>query len=148
MGDVQPIAVALKVQAGFGAPPPPPPPPDGTCQLPSPRQNVVFEAPVPPLRLATGRLPTAWFTGMLVMFDALPLAGVPNAGVVIVQPVVIQNGPDPLIPVHAHVDTLLPPGAPNSMTLLALGDAFGGVPNQGVVSVVGPIQPHEFAVVV
>src|SRR5690242_5906092 len=35
----------------------PPLPPAGVAQVPSPRQKVVLEAPVPLLRLPTGRLP-------------------------------------------------------------------------------------------
>jgi hypothetical protein len=35
----------------------PPPPPAGVAQVPSPRQKVELDALVPPLRLATGKLP-------------------------------------------------------------------------------------------
>jgi hypothetical protein len=38
----------------------PPPVPGGTAQIPSPRQNVVLLALVPPLRLAGGRLPNTY----------------------------------------------------------------------------------------
>ncbi len=36
---------------------PPPPPPAGVPQTPSPRQNVVLDAPEPLLRFVTGRFP-------------------------------------------------------------------------------------------
>ena len=43
----------------------PPPPPAGAAHVPSPRQNVVFVAPVPPAKFATERLP--------VMLEAVPV---------------------------------------------------------------------------
>jgi hypothetical protein len=63
--------------------PEPPPPPAGVAQVPSPRQNVVADAPVPPLRLVTGKLPvTPVVSGRFVALVKTPLAGVPRAGVV------------------------------------------------------------------
>src|SRR3990167_759043 len=57
-----------------------PPAPDGVAHVASPRQKVVAPAPVPLLRFATGRLPVACATGMLVQFVNAPDAGVPSAG--------------------------------------------------------------------
>lgn len=57
----------------------------GVAQLPSPRQNVVADAPVPLPRLVTGKLPvTPVESGSPVAFVKVTLAGVPSVGVVIV----------------------------------------------------------------
>jgi hypothetical protein len=82
--------------------------------------------------------------GRFVRFEALPLAGVPNAGVTIVQEVVMQNDPEPLIPVHVQVLTL-ELGAPNNITLLAEGTALGELIYHEVVMAALEVIPQELA---
>lgn len=53
--------------------------------------------------------------GSAVAFVSTKAVGVPSAGVIIVQEVVMQKLPVPLMPVHAHVETL-EVGAANSIT--------------------------------
>ena len=60
----------------------PVPEPVTAAHVPSPLQYVDDDALVPEFRLATGRLPVAWATGMLVQFVSAPLTGVPNAGAI------------------------------------------------------------------
>lgn len=53
----------------------------GTAQVPSPRQKLVEVAPVPLLRLATGKLPvTPVDSGSPVALVSVTLAGVPSVG--------------------------------------------------------------------
>lgn len=73
--------------------------------------------------------------------------GVPRFGVVIAHDVVIQNDPDPLIPVHVQLATF-EDGAPNSITLFADGTAFGDSSLTEVVIEVGAPHPNEFAATV
>lgn len=57
-------------------------PTPATAQVPSPRQKVEADAPVPLLRFATGRFPvTPVVSGNAVQFVKTPEVGVPNAGV-------------------------------------------------------------------
>lgn len=57
-----------------------PPPPLGVPHVPSPRQKVVADAPVPELRFATGKLPvTPDDNGNPVAFVNVPVRGVPRA---------------------------------------------------------------------
>jgi hypothetical protein len=56
-------------------------PPAGVAQVASPRQKVVADADVPPLRLVTGRFPvTPVVNGKPVAFVKTPDIGVPSAG--------------------------------------------------------------------
>jgi len=58
------------------------PVPPGVPHVPSPRQNVVPEAPVPELRLVVGRFPTTPVeSGSPVAFVRTPAVGVPRFGV-------------------------------------------------------------------
>ena len=71
------------------------PAPAGVAQLPSPRQKVVADAPVPLLRLVTGRLPvTPVVSGKSVALvkttpEGVPSAGVVSVGLVSVSPVIV-----------------------------------------------------------
>ena len=72
------------------------PAPAGVAQVPSPRQNVVADAPVPPFRLVTGRLPvTPVVSGKSVALvkttpEGVPSAGVVSVGLVSVNPVIVD----------------------------------------------------------
>ena len=67
---------------------PPPPPPAGVAQVPSPRQNVVLDAPVPLFKLATGRFPDT-----SAVNETAPNVGAPDAlpcNTVVVVPVLFN----------------------------------------------------------
>ena len=53
---------------------PPPPPPLGVAHVPSPRQNVALDAPVPLLRLVTGKLPVTSLARLTCWHVATPAA--------------------------------------------------------------------------
>ena len=55
----------------------PPPPPAGVAHVPSPRQKVVEDAPVPLLRFVTGRLVMPWIVLELVQTAIWLAVGVP-----------------------------------------------------------------------
>ena len=68
----------------------------GVAQLPSPRQKVVADAPVPLFRLVTGRFPvTPVVSGKSVALvkttpEGVPSAGVVSVGLVSVKPVIVD----------------------------------------------------------
>lgn len=76
------------------------PPPEGVAQVPSPRQNVLDDAPEPPFRFPTGRFPvTPVLSGRPVALVRIAAEGVPRFGVVMTQEVVRHNEvPLPLVP--------------------------------------------------
>lgn len=77
--------------------------PAGVAQVPSPLQNVVPEAEVPELRLATGRFHVTHVErGNQVAFVNTPLAGVPSAGVTNTGDVAKTRAP-------LHVSSLMTP---------------------------------------
>ena len=74
--------------------------PEGVAQVPSPRQKVVDDAPVPLLRLVTGRLPvTPVVRGRPVAFVRTPAEGVPRFGVVRVGEICRTPLPEPVNPI-------------------------------------------------
>lgn len=82
--------VAANCDNGFDVKASPPPP--GDAQVPSPRQNVDPEAPVPELRFATGRFPvTPVVNGKPVALVSTPALGVPRFGVTSTGDVFITN---------------------------------------------------------
>jgi hypothetical protein len=94
------------------------PEPDGDAQVPSPRQNVLDDALVPPLRLATGKLPvTPVDNGKPVAFVSVTLVGVPKTGVVSVGlvdrttlpvPVLVVTPVPPLATANVPVSVIVP----------------------------------------
>lgn len=79
----------------------------GAAHVPSPRQKVVLEAPVPELRLLTERLPvTPVERGRPVQLVRTPAVGVPRAGVVKAGEVVIATLPVPLMVYSPTMPTL------------------------------------------
>ena len=99
--------------------PEPPPPPAGVAQLPSPRQKVVADAPVPLLRLVTGRLPvTPVVNGRLVALVNTRAVGVPRAGAVSVGLVSVNPV---MVPAVAPSDTAVDPIVTDELVSPALG---------------------------
>lgn len=72
-------------------------PPPAAAHVPSPRQNVLADALVPLFKLATGKLPVAWFTGIFVRLLALPEVGVPKIGLTKVGEVAKTTLPLPVV---------------------------------------------------
>jgi hypothetical protein len=134
----------------------------GTAHVPSPRQKVDEDAAVPLPKLATGRLPVAWLTGMFVQLERFPDVGVPKMGVTNVGVVASTLAPDP-VEVVAPVPPLAIGSAPTACdtgTLVALVNTTeDGVPSAGVtkegdverttlpvpVEVVTPVPPFPTA---
>ena len=129
------------------------PVPEGVAQVPSPRQNVDDVAPVPELRLVTGRLPvTPVLKGKFVPLVKFTEVGVPKIGEIKVGALLNTNKPDPVSSVIAaaklaldgvarNVATL----APSPLTPVDMGKPvqfvrvpLAGVPNIGPISV-GPV---------
>ena len=128
----------------------PPPPPAGVAHVPSPRQNVVDDAPVPLLRLVTGRLPvTPVLSGRPVAFVNTAADGVPKFGVTSVGLFANTFAPVPvpsvsaaakfaLVGVAKNVATPVP--SPDTPVLIGKPVAFvsvaeDGVPRAGVTKV-------------
>jgi hypothetical protein len=122
----------------------------GVAHVPSPRQNVVADADVPPLRLVTGRFPvTPVDRGKPVQLVNVPADGVPMFGVTKVGLVAKTREPVPVSSVIAaarlaldgvakNVATfapspLTPVATGNPVQLVSVPDA--GVPSAGVTSV-------------
>lgn len=94
------------------------PEPDGDAQVPSPRQNVLDDALVPPFRLDTGKLPvTPVDNGKPVAFVSVTLVGVPKTGVVSVGlvdrttlpvPVLVVTPVPPLATANVPVSVMVP----------------------------------------
>ena len=117
------------------------------AQVPSPRQNVEAEAPVPELRFVTGRLPvTPVDNGRPVALVRMPDDGVPRAGVTKVGEVARAIPPVPVTAAASAVPTPVPRpvNPPIGKPVALVKTAADGVPNAGVVNVgdvVSAIEP-------
>jgi len=133
-------------------PPGDPPPPAGVAQDPSPRQNVVLEAPVPLFKLVTGKLPVTSAVKLTAPNVGAP-AALPCSTVVVVPRLASGAGaapaPPPTIraycvnaPELAQVEALEKYGIPPDVPAMV---------NAGVVVAVAtdtmpPVQPTEVTV--
>jgi hypothetical protein len=135
---VSPLLVATLVTV--------PEPDDGVAQVPSPRQNVVEDALVPPFRLLTDKLPvTPVDSGSPVALVRTNAVGVPSAGVTNVGEVAITALPVPVTVQFAVVGTADPPELLHSIALLAM-EASPILPLEVTVPV-SPLLPDTLVTV-
>ena len=134
-------------------------PPSGVVQVPSPRQYVVFDAPVPLFKRLTERFPIAAASGTLLAFVRSTAVGVPRFGVTSTGEVARHSRADPFVgqrrreigarrrseprpnPVPSP-DTPVPIGNPVAfVSVAALGTPRFGVTSVGEVAKTAAPEP-------